>query len=392
MRRFELKKKIYFILFFITLILLLIEIILRLLNVEYPIFQKHDPIRGFSLLENSSGNWNREGKGYVSINSDGLRDIEHDLKKPINTIRIAILGDSMAEARSLNINDTFWSKLNSNLNQCTNFHKGKKIEILNFGVSEYGTTQQYLTLKNNVWKYDPDLIILAFYSGNDISDNLKSLSKKKYRPYFLFESDGKFDVDKSYLESKPYKILSSLPGRIFIKFSQYSRIAQLFREFYVQMYFKNISKKKLNKEIKEINNFDRSSLYNPLNSDWSRAWLVTEKIIKMIDIEIKNKKKEFILVTLSTPIQVYPDNDKIEKFKKENNIDDIFYPENRLDKFSQKNSIKFIQIAKKMREIALEKSIFFHGFNNTKMGTGHWNESGHKLASKLISEQICNFY
>ena len=48
--------------------------------------------------------------------------------------------------------------------------------------------------------------------------------------------------------------------------------------------------------------------------------------------------------------------------------------------------------AKKMREIALEKSIFFHGFNNTKMGTGHWNESGHKLASKLISEQICNFY
>ena len=158
------------------------------------------------------------------------------------------------------------------------------------------------------------------------------------------------------------------------------------------MYFKNISKKKLNKEIKETNNFDRSSLYNPLNSDWSRAWLATEKIIKMIDIEIKNKKKEFILVTLSTPIQVYPDIDKIEKFKKENNIDDIFYPENRLDKFSQKNSIKFIQIAKKMREIALEKSIFFHGFNNTKMGTGHWNESGHKLASKLISEQICNFY
>ena len=162
MKSFELKKKIIFILFFITLIFLFIEIILRLLNIEYPIFQKHDPIRGFSLLENSSGNWNREGKGYVSINSDGLRDIERDIKKEINTIRIAILGDSFAEARSLNLNDTFWSKLNSNLNQCTNFHKGKKIDILNFGVSEYGTTQQYLTLKNEVWKYDPDLIILAY--------------------------------------------------------------------------------------------------------------------------------------------------------------------------------------------------------------------------------------
>ena len=105
-----------------------------------------------------------------------------------------------------------------------------------------------------------------------------------------------------------------------------------------------------------------------------------------------NKKKEFILVTLTTPIQVYPDNKKVEKFKKENNIDDIFYPENRLDSFSKKNSIKFVQIAKKMRETAVEKSIFFHGFDNTKMGEGHWNKSGHELASKLISEEICNFY
>ena len=389
MKHFELKKKIIFILLFITLVFLIIEIILRFLNVEYPIFQKHDPIRGFSLLEKSSGNWIREGKGYVSINSDGLRDVERDINKPINTIRIAILGDSMAEARSLNLNDTFWSKLNSNLSRCTNFHKGKKIEVINFGVSEYGTTQQYLTLKNNVWKYDPDLIILAFYSGNDISDNFKSLSKKKYRPYFIFKDDGKFDVDKSYLESKPYKILSSLPGKFFIKFSQHSRIAQLFREFYVQMYFKNTNKKKTKEEKK---NFVKSSLYNPLNLDWSIAWSTTEKIIKMIDIEIKNKKKEFILVTLTTPIQVHPDNKKVEKFKKENNIDDIFYPENRLNNFSKKNSIKFVQIAKKMRETAVEKSIFFHGFDNTKMGEGHWNKSGHELASKLISEEICNFY
>ena len=388
MKRLELKKKIIFISFFILLIFLLIEIILRFLNVEYPIFQKHDPIRGFSLLENSSGNWNREGNGHVSINSKGLRDIEHDIKKPTNTIRIVILGDSMAEARSVNLNDTFWRKLNSNLSKCINFHKGKEIEVINFGVSEYGTTQQYLTLKNNVWEYNPDLIILAFYSGNDVSDNLKSLSKKKYRPYFLFNEEGGFEIDKSYLNSKPYKILSSLPGRFFIKFSQYSRIAQIIREFYVQMYFKRTNKK----PYKDKSDFERASVYNPINSDWSKAWSITEKIIKMIDVEIKNQKKEFILASLSTPIQVHPDDKKVKKFKEENNIDDIFYPEKRLENFSKKNSIKFIQIAKKMKKAALEKSIFFHGFNNTKIGTGHWNKTGHELASKLISKEICNFY
>ena len=32
----------------------------------------------------------------------------------------------MAEARSVNVEETFWFKLKSNLNSCKNFHKGKK--------------------------------------------------------------------------------------------------------------------------------------------------------------------------------------------------------------------------------------------------------------------------
>ena len=53
MKTLNLKKKIYlsFIIFF--LLFLFIEISLRLFNVEYPIFQKHDEIRGFSLLPNA---------------------------------------------------------------------------------------------------------------------------------------------------------------------------------------------------------------------------------------------------------------------------------------------------------------------------------------------------
>ena len=390
MTKIDLKKKIIFFLISFILIFLLIEIFLRLINVEYPIFQKHDPIRGFSLLENSSGTWNREGKGKVFINSDGLRDVEHNLKKPVNTIRVAILGDSFAEARSLNFEDTFWHKLESNLNRCKKFHKGKQIEVINFGVSEYGTTQQYLTLKHNAWKYDPDLIVLAFYSGNDVSDNSKKLSKKKYRPYFLFNDEGGYEIDKSYLTSKPYKILSSSPGKIFIQISQYSRIAQLFREVYVQMYFKNKKSEKQNTIQKTT--LVEGNVYNPINADWQKAWTTTEKIIKLINLEVKNKKKEFILVSLSTPIQVNPDIEKVKNFKKKNGIKDLFYPEKRLNDFSKKNSIKFIQIAEKMKTIATEKSIFFHGFENTKMGTGHWNKSGHEIASKLISNDICNYY
>ena len=63
----------------------------------------------------------------------------------------------------------------------------------------------------------------------------KSYQKKKYRPYFNI-IDGKMTLDESFKLSKPYKILSSLPGRSFVYISQFSRIAQLFRESYVQYY------------------------------------------------------------------------------------------------------------------------------------------------------------
>ncbi len=56
-----------------------------------------------------------------------------------------------------------------------------------------------------------------------------------------------FEIDRSFIDSKPYKMLSSFSGQVFIKISQYSRISQLLREFYVQTYFKNQKKKKKNK-------------------------------------------------------------------------------------------------------------------------------------------------
>ena len=389
MKKIGFKKKLFFFSFFLFIIFFSIEIFLRIANIEYPIFQKSDPLRGFSLIPNSSGTWRREGEGKIRINSDGLRDIEHQLKKPVNTLRIAILGDSFAEARSINLEDTFWFKLKDNLKKCKNFHNGKKIEVINFGVSEYGTTQQYLTLKNNVWKYDPDLILLAFYSGNDVSDNLKELSTKKYRPYFKFIDNKLVEIDESFLYSKPYKILNSIPGKIFIKISQYSRISQLFREVYVQQYFKKQRNKKNNNFGNQLV-INSSNLYNPSGENWSKAWSITENIILLINNEIEKNKKKFILVTLSNPIQVDLDLNKSNNFTKLNNIEDIFYPENRLENFSKKNSINFIQISKRMREIAIKDKVYFHGFNNSKLGEGHWNIEGHDLASKLISNDICN--
>ena len=374
-----------------TIGILIIEIFLRLSKIDYPIFQRHDYLVGFSLRPNASGIWSREGNAFVQINSDGLRDIEHNILKSENTLRIAILGDSFAEARTVNVENTFWYLMQKKLNNCKNINKN--VEVINFGVTEYGTTQQFLILKNKVWKYDPDLVLLAFFSGNDVSDNSKKLSRKKYRPFFNLDGN-ELILDNSFRETKPYKILSSSYGKFFLKLSDYSRIAQLFREAYVKNYFKRQRVKETNKKENEKleEGLDIDETFNPTNQIWTEAWNVTEKIIIEINKEIKNKNKKFILTTLSVPFQVHPEKTYRENYKKKHFINDMFYPEKRLSKLGNANNFEVINLAMDLQKYAVKFKKYIHGFKKAKLGEGHWNEEGHAISSELISNKICKMY
>ena len=346
----------------ILIAVLFFEIFLRFAKIEYPVFQKHDYIVGFSLRPNASGNWYKEGDGFVKINSDGLRDIEHSIKKNQNTLRIALLGDSSAEARSVDLEETFWHLMQKKLKNCESINKN--VEVINFGVTEYGTGQQFLILKNKVWKYDPDLVLLTFYSGNDIHDNSKKFSRKKYRPFFSLV-DNELVIDNSFRASKPYLMLSSFYGKFFLKLSDYSRMAQLFREIYVKNYFKKQQKIKENKIIEKEKLKDdlyTDEVFNPRSKEWINAWNVTEKIIIEINKEVTKKNKKFILATLSVPFQVHPEKTYRDNFQEENFIKDMFYPEKRIVKLGKENNFDVINLAEDVQKQAIKSKKFFYGF------------------------------
>src|SRR5687767_12494392 len=114
------------------------EVALRVAGYSAPEFYSLDQTRGYSLRPGTEGWFRREGVAYVRINSDGLRDREHSITKPENVVRIALLGDSYPEAFSVATEDTFWSFMEKKLQECDAF-PGKHVEVLNFGVSGYGT-------------------------------------------------------------------------------------------------------------------------------------------------------------------------------------------------------------------------------------------------------------
>jgi hypothetical protein len=128
-------------------------------------------------------------EGYVhdlALNSLGMHDTEHPLPKPDNTFRILLLGDSFVHAVHVKEAETAHQVLEDALNAA---RPTQNIEVISAGVSGWGTGQQLLYYRAEGRHYRPDLVLLMFYLGNDVKDNLPGRGitvegTNCYAPYF----------------------------------------------------------------------------------------------------------------------------------------------------------------------------------------------------------------
>lgn len=367
------------------------EIGLRIARISYPSFYQADPHRGHALIPGISGWWVHEGKGWVEVNQQGLRDKNYSLEKPPNTFRIAVLGDSFAEAIQVNAEETFWSFIEKKLPQCQKFQQ-EKVEVINFGVGDYGTAQELMTLKHHVVNYSPDLVILAVFTGNDIVNNSRTLSPPDRFSPFLIKEQDKYVLDLSFQETETYQWRSSLPRKLIFSIINNSRILQVINEARVAM--KNqreILGQQNSSDTQNIVNFldFTPELYKNSDKNWQEAWEMTEQLVILIDQETKDLNADFLVVTLSNPAQVYPDAKLRNQYFEKANISDPFYPDKRIAKLGQKEGFSVLILAPLLQRYADQNNRFLHGFENTMMGSGHWNQLGHQLAGELMTDKIC---
>ena len=400
----NLKKKFLLVMFGLAFGLVMSEIFLRVIGYSYPLFYTTDYYRGFALQPGVEGHYQREGESYVRINSDGLRDREHAKSKPADTVRIAVLGDSFSEAMHLPMEQTFWSLLEKKLQDCNAF-PGKKVEVINFGVSGYGTAQELMTLRQRVWDYSPDLVVLAFTTYNDIYDNSRALSRTEEVPYFVYRN-GELTYDDSFRNSRTYLQRDSKLNRLGRWLHNGLRGAQLIHyvQFAVKLKLTDWrNKRRMAAEARtkpaagstptvrnaEDIGIDNMIYIEPRDENWREAWRVTEGLIKQMRDDVRQKRARFLLVTLSNAIQVYPDPTVREKFLQHVGTDNIFYPNLRLKALADQEQIDFIDLAQSMQVYADQNKVFLHGFGSD-IGNGHWNATGHKLAAELIAQKLCD--
>jgi hypothetical protein len=404
----------------VVLAQLIFELFLRLVGYTYPVFYQPDEVRGYSLWPGAEGRYRREGAAYVRINSDGLRDREHAKQKPANTLRIAVVGDSYAEAFQVEREQAFWSVLERRLRECPAL-AGRGVEVINFGVSGYGTAQELLTLREKVWDYSPDVVLLAVTTNNDVLDNSRALKVTDEIPYFRLDG-GRLALDDSFRRTSAFRLRSSAPNRLGRWLREHLRFVQAVHEGQGALKSRLDAwreRRRLAKE-REKNGANVTSevkapsatqpnatapagdapadelgtanvIYRePADDVWRDAWLVTEKLLAEMNGEVKARGARFYVVTLSNGIQVLPDPAAREAFRQRVGAADLFYAERRFANIGGREGFPVYNLAPDLQAYADGTKVFLHGFG-AQRGNGHWNEDGHRVAGELLTRRLCDW-
>jgi hypothetical protein len=393
--------------------LLIFEVFLRAIGFTYPIFYEPDASRGYALRPNLEGWYRKEGEAFVQINSDGLRDREHSKEKPPDTLRIAVVGDSYAEAFQVSQGAAFWAVLERRLQDCPSLG-GRRVEVLNFGVSGYGTAQELITLRERVWAYSPDVVLLAVTTNNDVLDNSRALKLTDEIPYFTLRN-GQLVPDNSFRDARSFRLRDSALNRAgrwlrdHLRFVQAAHLAQVALKSRLDAWRdRRRAAQDTQKETGAQSPTPAPSaqppqgaptdelgaanvIYRePSDDTWRDAWAVTEKLLATMNAEVGEHHARFYVVTLSNGIQVYPDASARNAFAQRLGVEDLFYPERRFRALGEREGFPVLNLAPDLQAYADERKLFLHGFGR-EFGNGHWNEEGHKAAGEILARRLCEW-
>jgi hypothetical protein len=363
------------------------EIVLRLGGYWRPPVSRRDDYCG--TLRRPGIEWDQtdEGGARIRINAAGFRDDEWTREKPPGTFRIAVLGDSYVEAGQVAVGERFTEVLERELDRSSAVG-GRRVEVLTFGMAGFGTAQELMSLRHYAWPYAPDLVVLAVTTGNDVRNNSKALQSDGGRPYFTYVG-GTFTLDDSFRQSAAHR--RTWQNDLAFWVIDRSRAAQFaYRAWQDRA---SMARRALTRQAVsaartgEEAGLDGWIYAEPSGALQDEAWRITEDLFALMHREVVERGARFVLVTLSNGIQVNPDADVREAYMRRLGVDDLFYPERRIQAAGARHGYPVVNLAPVLLEYARAHRVFLHGFG-AQAGEGHWNHAGHEVAGRLLAGRV----
>lgn len=354
--------------------LLLLEMVARIFNLGGAYFFRQHEYIGYLHIPNRTGWAANAGEGRpvkIKINSQGLRDQEYSMQKPAAVKRLLILGDSYAEAFQVELEDSFQEILETQLNAP---HGKYRYEVINGGVSGFGTDNELLFYRHLGRRYSPDVVILAFVA-NDVRENSYEF-EKQYKgslrePYFVLENGTLVPMNYPFERKFAYARMLLVEN------------LQSFYFMWRTLQFRRLKERAVNQQNGMPVQFGIYS--TAYDQDWEKAWQLTKALLDQIKKEVAADGATFMVMNTTQSAQIYPEHREwfMENFpamKKHER--DWLKPNKILMDFCVEEKIPCLDLLPifidqaRMNSVALQ----YRG--------GHWNEAGHRLAAISLHDFI----
>jgi len=367
----------------LTLPLVVFEIYLRLTWKTPVSFYRSDPYTGSWHIPGASGWWEKPCfRTFVRFNSQGLRDTEHEEARSPGTYRIVVLGDSYAEAMQVKLEESFPKVLERELQKYLG--PTRKVEVINLGVSGFGTDQELLALRHYGIKYQPDLVLLAFLTGNDVRNNYYLLEERANgepvkKPYFLLDSQGQLVLQQP----------SNLPAQLG-QDPLWKRVGRKFRTghwAWEKLYRIRMQKAQARvvrgspQRQPQAGAVDNGVYLRRYPPEWEEAWRITEALVVEVARESRKAGARFLLVSLTDPFQL-----ALQQNKQNNPELDPERPIQMLTDIARRHGLDYLPLLPLFRQAMEQNGYQLEDLHYSC--DGHWTPLGHRLAGEAIARYL----
>jgi hypothetical protein len=181
---------------------------------------RYDSTKGWSFKPNLK---TTVGAKSFSTNSKSMRaTAEYSYEKPLNKVRILMMGDSFTAGDEVADDETSSNYLQEMLPES---------EVINFGCNAYGHDQMLIWFQEEGRRYSPDIVVLGFVS-DDMRRNMVSF-RDYSKPRFTLEGNSlvltnakvdrpEYFIASEFYRSKFHDLLVILYNRIMWKWGSHS--------------------------------------------------------------------------------------------------------------------------------------------------------------------------
>lgn len=344
-------------------------------------FTRYDPLLGWVGKPGAEDDFEwPDAKHLVKQNEYGFRGSAYPFGRTAKE-RLVVLGDSFTWGFGVEDDEIFTSIIERET-------KGR-VEVVNLGVSGYGTDQEYLLWRELGHKWKPDRVLLLITFVTDIADNMDPKRYDYNKPFFVIKGDAleltNVPVPRNPAE-KSARARGETSGPVTRLLSRSALVNALvsaaLKVDAIRTHFESkglVPKRQSGYEWEYL-------LYSPnFNATTKPAWDKLFKLTAAINADVNSGGSKLFVAVVPSIIEVYPEL-WAEYLKSPSLPDGIALdaraPIDRVAAWCAANSVGFIDLLPALAEEAKKDPYLYYPVNI------HWTKRAHEIAAERIMSGV----